>query len=63
MTSRREDSAVRGIVYALIPALAAWAFLAAVLVALATLLPVWALGVLAVGAVVLGFTLWAIHEK
>ncbi len=48
MTSRREDNAVRGFAYALLPALIAWAILAVVLMPIAILLPTWVL--YAVGA-------------
>lgn len=57
MTARREDNAVRGIAYALVPALGAWVLLAATLCALVILLPAWALGVLAAALLLIGAVL------
>lgn len=57
MTARREDNAVRGVVYALVPALGAWVVLFAVLSALVVLMPAWALWVLAVALLVAVLTM------
>ena len=54
MTSRQEDSAVRGFVYAIGAALAAWAMLALALIALVTLLPGWALVIVAAALLLMG---------
>lgn len=63
MTSRREDNAVRAVVVAIVPALAAWAFLALALCALVILLPVWALWGVAWALLAVGFGLWATCSK
>jgi len=62
MTARREDNAVRGVVFALLPALGAWVLLAVVLWLVATLLPASVLFAIAACLVVGPLLVWVFRR-
>jgi len=62
MTARREDNAVRGAVYALLPALLAWLLMGAVLWLVAMLLPASVLFAIAACLVVGPLLVWAFRR-
>ena len=62
MTARREDNAVRGVVFALLPALGAWVLLAVVLWLVAMLLPASVLIAIAACLVVGPLLVWVFRR-